>query len=185
MIIMYKKSNFFDVLLLISLLTLSLMPPVQAKENKGPSLEDTLQWIADNLENYQFGHDTLKFTYHRPIINGCKITITKKTEILSGKPNAESRVTGLLSDINPDFIIITSRFLPVRLDAYLKKNSTPFDRQHYDRYHNEISNYEDESLTIYFHSLTFANRFKKAIAHAAKLCAQLKASKPRIEKELF
>lgn len=184
---MYKKSNFFDVLLLISLLTLSLMPPAQAKENKGPSLEDTLQWIADNLENYQFGHDTLKFTYHRLIINGCKITITKKTETLSGKPIAESRVTGLLSDINPDFIIIdnASSVSPVRLDAYLKKNSTPFDRQHYDRYHNEIRNYEDESLTIYFHSLTIANRFKKAIAHAAKLCAQLEASKPRIEKELF
>jgi len=187
MINMYKNSKFFDVLILIALLALSLMSNAQAKENEDPSLEDTLQWIADNLENYQFGHRTLKFTYFRPIINGCKITITRKTETLSGKPNDESRVTGLLSDIDPDYIIIDNddSIIPVRLDAYLKKDSTPFDRQFYLHYYKEISNYEDVTLTIYFHSLTFANRFKRAIAHASRLCALQEASKPRGEKELF
>ncbi|CAE6508460.1 exported hypothetical protein [Nitrosomonas nitrosa] len=187
MIIIYKNYKFFDVLLLIALLALPLMSHAQAKENEVPSLEDTLQWVAENLENYQFGHHTLKFTYFRPIINGCKITITRKTETLSGKPNDESRVTGLLSDIDPDFIIIDNAdsIIPVRLDAYLKKNSTPFDRQSYIHYYKEISNYEDVTLTIYFHSLTFANRFKRAIAHAAKLCALQEASKSRKEKELF
>ncbi len=182
---MYKNSKFFNVLILIALLALSLMSNAQAKENESPPLEDTLQWIADNLENYQFGIGTLKFTYFRPIINGCKITITHKTETLSGKLNDETRATGMLSDIHPDLIFImdASRDSSVMLDAYRKKNSTPFYRQLYDHYAKEISNYEDDSLTLYFHSLTFADRFKRAIAHAAKLCAQQEASKPR--KELF
>jgi hypothetical protein len=184
---MYKNYNFFDALLLIILLALSLTSLAQSREDESPSLADTLQWITDNLENYQFGHDSLKFTYFKPIINGCKITITEKTEELSGELNSESRVTGMLSDIHPDFIIISdaSEITPVRLDAYIKKNSTPFDRQHFDHYNKRISNFEDDSLTLSFHSLTFANRFKRAIAHAAKLCALQEAGKPRKEKELF
>lgn len=184
---MYKNSNFFDVLLLIALLALSPMSHAQTKVNEDPSLADTLQWIADNLENYQFGHDSLKFTYFRPIINGCKITITSKTETLSGKPNSETRATGMLSDILPDYIIISDAgsIAPVMLDAFRKKNSTPFDRQLYTHYDKVISNHEDDSLMINFHSLTFANRFKRAIAHAAKLCAQQEASRPRNEKDLF
>jgi hypothetical protein len=184
---MYKNYNFFDALLLIILLALSLTSLAQSREDESPSLADTLQWITDNLENYQFGHDSLKFTYFKPIINGCKITITEKTEELSGELNSESRVTGMLSDIHPDFIIISdaSEITPVRLDAYIKKNSTPFDRQHFDHYNKRISNYGDDGLVINFHNQTFANRFKRAIAHAAKLCAQQELSEPSKYKELF
>lgn len=194
--IMYKSYNFFDVLMLIVLLALPLTSFAQNRENENPSLPDTLQWISDNLENYQFGKGSLKFTYFKPIIDGCKITITDKYESALGMRwhIVESTVTGMLSDIHPDYIDIISDNTDdssVQLQAYIKKDSTLFDRQdvrygnHTGSYTKEFSNYEDVFFTLRFHNQTFANRFKKAIAHAAKLCAQQEISKPRKNKELF
>lgn len=187
MIIMYKNSSFFDVLLLITLLALPLMSHAQAKENGRPSLDDTLQWISDNLKNYHFGHYSAKFTYLEPIIDGCKITVTHKIESLSGELYGVEKRSGMLSDINPERIIIeeSDSFIPINLNAYLKQNSTLFDHQSYSHSTKKISNHEFNSLVILFHNLTFANRFKKAIAHAATLCAQQELSEPRKNKDLF
>ena len=180
-------------IVMVSHMVFGAISHTQAKGNASPSLVDTLQWITNKLENYQFGTEDFNYTYFKPIIIDCKITTTLRAESPDGKAVIDSTVSGKLSDIDPDFIRITegNEYNPVELVAYIKKESTPFERkwvmQYFknDSFTNKISNHEDKSFKLFFHSLAFANRFKKAISHAAEQCVQIEDSKPRQDIELF